>query len=135
MDGSAGRSEAGVEASGPVTPLGRRRRPRARKSDSSTTKKAMRYNHNIYAGAKTARYIVLFDLQWKIIECTRLEPSVDLAKSMAATLQRLIEEGWQPESTQRFGFVFLNRSCVRRLLILTERDPRDSSSQAFSPFK
>jgi hypothetical protein len=107
----------------------------ARKPDSSAAEEVMRYNHNIYAGAKTARFIVLFDLQWKIIECTRLEPPVDLAKSMAATLQRLTEEGWQPETTQRFGFVFLNRSCVRRLLILTERDPRDSSAQTFSPFK
>jgi hypothetical protein len=135
MDGSAGRSEAGAGASRTGVTLGHRRRAMARKPDSSAAEEVMRYNHNIYAGAKTARFIVLFDLQWKIIECTRLEPPVDLAKSMAATLQRLTEEGWQPETTQRFGFVFLNRSCVRRLLILTERDPRDSSAQTFSPFK
>jgi len=94
-----------------------------------------RYHHNVYAGAKTTRYIVIFDLQWKIIECTRLEPTIDLAKSMTATLQRLTEEGWQPESPPRFGFVFLNRDGVRRLLILTERDPHDSRPQTFSPFK
>jgi hypothetical protein len=95
----------------------------------------MRYRHNAYTRANTPRYLVLFDLQWKIIECTRLEPAVDLSGAMTGTLNRLACEGWQPESMPRFGFVFLNRNGVRRLLILTARDPRDSSSQAFSPFK
>jgi len=95
----------------------------------------MRYRHNAYASAKTARHIVLFDLQWQIIECQRLEPSADLNSAMTIAVQRLTEQGWHPESAPRFGFVFLIRSGVRRLLILTERDPRDSSSQAFSPFK
>jgi len=94
-----------------------------------------RYNHNVYARANTPRYVVLFDLQWKIIECTRLEAAADLAKSMTASLQRLTEEGWLPEGAPRFGFVFLNRNGVRRLLILTERDPHDSRPQTFSPFK
>jgi hypothetical protein len=95
----------------------------------------MRYRHNVYVRSKTVRFIVLFDLQWKIIECARLEPCADLAKAMAAALQRLTKEGWQPESESRFGFVFLNRSGVRRLLILTERDPHDTGSQTFTPFK
>lgn len=94
-----------------------------------------RYHRNVYAGAKTARYIVLFDLQWKIIECTRLESAADLAKSMTATLQRLTGEGWQAESIPRFGFVFLNRNGDRRLLALTERNPFDTGPQTFSPFK
>jgi hypothetical protein len=94
-----------------------------------------RYHHNVYAGAKTARYVVLFDLQWKVIECQRLEPSADLPSAMSTALQRLLDEGWQPESAPRFGFVFLERNAVRRLLILTERDPYDSRPQTFSPFK
>lgn len=94
-----------------------------------------RYRHNVYAGAETPRYLVVFDLQWKIIECQRLESCADLAKSMAATLQRLTEEGWHAESTPRFGFVFLSRAGIRRLLILTERDPYDLRPQSFSPFK
>jgi hypothetical protein len=95
----------------------------------------MRYHHHVYAGAKTPRYLVLFDLQWKIIECQRLERSADLAKSMSAALQQLTEEGWQPESAPTFGFVFLNRNGTRRLLLLTERDPHDLRPQSFSPFK
>jgi hypothetical protein len=94
-----------------------------------------RYHHNVYASAKTVRYIVLFDLQWKIIECQRLEPCADLDTAMITAIHRLTEEGWQPESTPRFGFVFLNRNGVRRLLILTERDPHDTKPQTFSPFK
>jgi hypothetical protein len=39
--------------------------------------------------------------------------------------------GW-PEY---FGFVFINRNGIRRLLILTERDPLDTRPQTFSPFK
>lgn len=95
----------------------------------------MRYRHDVYASACRRRYLVLFDLQWKIIECQRLERSTDLVKAMIATLQRLTEEGWQAESPPRFGFVFLNRNGTRRLLILTERDPHDGGPQTFSPFK
>jgi hypothetical protein len=94
-----------------------------------------RYHHDVFAKSNNPRYCVIFDLQWKIIEYTRLEPTVDLAESMTATLQRLTEEGWQPESTPRFGFVFLNRNDTRRLLILTERNPFDTAPQTFSPFK
>jgi hypothetical protein len=94
-----------------------------------------RYHHNVYASANTPRYLVLFDLQWKIIECQRLERSTNLAKSMTENLQRLTEKGWQPENAPRFGFVFLQRNGDRRLLILSERDLRDSTPQTFSPFK
>jgi hypothetical protein len=94
-----------------------------------------RYQHNVYASAKTPRYAVLFDLQWQILECQRLEPSADLGSAMATVVQRLTEEGWHPESAPTFGFVFLNRRGVRRLLILTERDPYDLKPQTFSPFK
>ena len=95
----------------------------------------VRYHHNVYASTGTPRYVVLFDLQWKIIECQRLERSADLAQCMTATLQRLALQGWQPESAPRFGFVFLRRQADRRLLILTERDPYDEQPQTFSPFK
>lgn len=95
----------------------------------------MRYRHNVYASGRTSRYLVLFDLQWKVIECQRLEPGADLPKAMAAATRRLAREGWHPECEAKFGFAFLNRDGARRLLILTERDPSDGSSQAFSPFK
>jgi hypothetical protein len=94
-----------------------------------------RYHHNVYANCRTARYIVLFDLQWQIVEWRRLDASTDLRNAMSTTIDRLSQEGWQPESTPKFGFVFLNRAGTRRLLILTERDPFDATPQTFSPFK
>jgi hypothetical protein len=94
-----------------------------------------RYQHNVFASAKTPRYLVLFDLQWKIIECQRLEPSSELRNAMTCAINRLVSEGWALEGTVKFGFVFLNRNGTRRLLILSERDPRDTRAQTFSPFK
>jgi hypothetical protein len=95
----------------------------------------VRYYHDVYATANTPRYVVFFDLQWQVVECQRLEPSADLRSAITTTLDRLLSEGWQPESTPRFGFAFLNRNGTRRLLILTERDPYDLKPQSFSPFK
>jgi|ERR1700679_2254584 hypothetical protein len=93
-----------------------------------------RYHHNVYADSKTPRFVVLFDLQWKVIDCQRLAPSTDLRPAMTAAIHRLTAEGWRAEGTPDFGFVFLNRNGIRRLLILTERDPCDTRSQAFSPW-
>jgi hypothetical protein len=94
-----------------------------------------RYHHNVYANCRTARYVVLFDLQWQIIECRRLEPSADLRNAMTTTITRLSSQGWEAENVPEYGFVFLNRKGTRRLLILTERDPYDERPQTFSPFK
>jgi hypothetical protein len=93
-----------------------------------------RYHHNVYAKAKTPRYCVLFDSQRQIIACQRLEPSTDLRSAITNTIDRLAQEGWQLEGTYEYGFVFLNRNGIRRLLILTERDPYDTRPQSFSPF-
>jgi hypothetical protein len=99
------------------------------------TRAMARYHHNVYASAKTPRYLVLFDLQWQIVECQRLEPSADLRSAMTSTIARLLSEGWEVENAPEYGFAFLNRAGARRLLILTERDPFDVTPQTFSPFK
>ena len=94
-----------------------------------------RYHHNVYADNARPCYCVIFDLQWKVIECRRLEPASDLRSAMTVMIARLGTEGWQPEGSPDFGFVFLNRNGTRRLLILTQRDPYDTTPQSFSPFK
>jgi hypothetical protein len=94
-----------------------------------------RYHHDVYARANTPRYLVVLDLQWQVIECERLQPSANLGSAMNTTINRLVGDGWKLENTVKFGFVFLNRNGIRRLLMLTERDPLDRGSQAFSPFK
>jgi hypothetical protein len=93
-----------------------------------------RYHHDVFATSTRPNYIVLFDSQRQVIESQRLEPHTDLRKAMTATIDRLTQEGWQPESTYEFGFAFLNRNGIRQLLILTERDPYDTRPQSFSPF-
>jgi hypothetical protein len=80
------------------------------------------------------RYIVLWDLQWHVIACQLLEPAADLSGAMAAAIERLEVDGWQVEGRPDYGFVFVRRDIDRRLLMLTERDPADTSRQSFSPF-
>jgi hypothetical protein len=93
-----------------------------------------RYRHQLYAAAKSARFCVVFDLQWRVRESVKLEPATDLSAAMAAAIERQTTNGWQTESDHEFGFVFLRRAGERRLLILTERDPFDRRRQSFSPF-
>jgi hypothetical protein len=94
-----------------------------------------RTRHDIYAKARTLRYIVLWDIHWHVIECQRLEPGSDLRGAMAITSARLMADGWQIESDMAHGFVFVNRGGERRLLMLTERDPVSESRQSFDPFR
>lgn len=93
-----------------------------------------RYRHSLYATSRSARFCVIFDLQWRVLLSVRLEPATDLAAAMAAAIERQALNGWQAESGHEFGFVFLRRAGERRLLILTERDPFDRRPQSFSPF-
>jgi hypothetical protein len=93
-----------------------------------------RYRHRVYAKASTARFCVVFGLQWQVLECAKLPPGAELEGAMTAAMMRLAEEGWQPEGSHHFGFVFIRRDGERRLLILTERDPNDTRPQSFSPF-
>ena len=93
-----------------------------------------RYRNEVYTTARTARFCVIFDLQWQIIESVKLEARADLSAAMAAAIQRQLSFGWQTEGSHEFGFVFMRRAGERRLLILTERDPYDRRPQSFSPF-
>jgi hypothetical protein len=92
------------------------------------------YRNEVYTTARRARFCVIFDLQWQVIESVKIEPRADLSAAMAAAIERLRLDGWQTEGSHEFGFVFLRRCGARRLLILTERDPHDRRPQSFSPF-
>jgi hypothetical protein len=54
---------------------------------------------------------------------------------MAAVLDRLANDGWQAEATPEYGFVFIRREAERRLLMLTPRDPCETTAQSFNPFR
>jgi hypothetical protein len=47
----------------------------------------------------------------------------------------LAAEGWQAEATPEYGFAFIQREGERRLLMLTPRDPADSTPSSFNPFR
>jgi hypothetical protein len=93
-----------------------------------------RHRNEVYTTARTPRFCVIFDLQWRVIESLKLEARTDLSAAMAAAVARQASLGWQTEGSHEFGFVFLRRAGERRLLILTERDPYDHRPQSFSPF-
>jgi hypothetical protein len=92
-----------------------------------------RYTFPAYVKASTPRYVVVWDLQWQVLECQRLEPEADLSGAMASVIQQLAGDGWQAESEPNYGFVFIRRQTERRLLMLTPRNPYDAA-QSFSPF-
>jgi hypothetical protein len=94
-----------------------------------------RYRHKVYEKSTTPRWVAVFGLQWQVIESYRLEPGAELYAAMTATIERLSKEGWRPESEPRFGFVFISKESDRRLLMLTPRDPFDTTPQSFSPFQ
>jgi len=94
-----------------------------------------RYKFIAYQETSSPRYLVVYGLQWQIIDHQRIEPHADLLSVMMATLQQLASEGWQAEGDALYGFVFIRRLGERRLLMLTPRDPFATTRQSFDPFK
>jgi hypothetical protein len=85
--------------------------------------------------ASATRYAVLWDLQWRIIECVTLDAGTDLPASLGEAIARLQRTGWQAEGTPDYGFVFLRRAEERCLLMITARAPGETGRQTFSPFR
>jgi hypothetical protein len=94
-----------------------------------------RYRFPAFVKASTPRWVAVFDLQWRVIESQHLDPATDLSAAMAAAIARLDLEGWHAEATPEYGFVFIRCQAERRLLMLTQRDPYDTTQQSFDPFK
>jgi hypothetical protein len=94
-----------------------------------------RYKFIAYQNASSPRYLVVYGLQWQIIDHQRIEPHADLFSVMTSTLQQFASEGWQADGDALYGFVFIRRLGERRMLMLTPRDPFAMSQQSFDPFK
>jgi hypothetical protein len=93
-----------------------------------------RAHHSVFAPARAPRYVVVWDLHWRVIDCRRLEPAVDPRTEFDRTIAVWARDGWLAQSPGAFGFTFLARSGERRLLAVTTRDPFSTSAQSFSPF-
>ncbi len=93
-----------------------------------------RVRRNMFAASGAQHYIVVWDLQWQIIEVARPLRGGDLRAALTAAMSRLEHDGWVREGTEDFGFAFLSRADERRLVMITSRDPYTSAAQSFSPF-
>ena len=82
-----------------------------------------RYTFPAFTNSPTPRYMVIWDLQWQVIECQRVESAADLSGALATLLERLVGEGWLSEGSSEYGFIFIRRGTERRLAMLTPRDP------------
>jgi hypothetical protein len=94
-----------------------------------------RYRFTAYLNDTQPRYVVVWGLQWQMLDCWQLEPTADLSAAMEAVIGKLQAEGWQAEGSAEYGFVFIRQHNERRLLMLTPRDPYDATPQSFSPFR
>jgi hypothetical protein len=94
-----------------------------------------RYTFPAFKTSSMPRYVILWGLQWQLIECSCLAPGTDLLAAMTAAMKRLQGGGWDAEGTPEYGFVFIRRGKDRRLLMLTPRDPHSTATQSFSPFR
>jgi hypothetical protein len=94
-----------------------------------------RYRHKVYERDTTPRWVAVFGLQWQVIERQRVDPATDLCGAMTAAIERQAADGWRIEADPRFGFAFIRRAGERRLLMLTPRDPYDTTPQSFSPYR
>ncbi len=94
-----------------------------------------RVRRNVFAISGAQHYIVVWDLQWQIIDVVQPPRGQDLQAALAAAISRLERDGWACESAGEFGFAFVKRGHERRLVMLTARDPFASAAQSFSPFE
>ncbi len=94
-----------------------------------------RHRCHVYVNDRSPRYIVLWSIQWEMIDCRCIEAGSDRYAAMMEAIEQARQEGWEAEGTPDFGFVFLRRGDVRRMMMLTPRDPQDSMQQSFNPFR
>jgi hypothetical protein len=52
-----------------------------------------RYKFPAYVKATTPRYIIVWGLQWQLLDCARVEPGSDLRRAMDETIERLEQDG------------------------------------------
>ena len=48
-----------------------------------------RYRDNVYTNDRRPRSVVIFGLQWQVLESQRVEAEADLSGAMAAAIERL----------------------------------------------
>ena len=95
-----------------------------------------RYRFPAFNTASTPRYVVVWDLQWQLLERAEVEPQSDLGEAMATPIKRLAADGWIVERP-----ISSMDSCLSAarwnggFRCLTPHDPHATIEQSFSPFR
>lgn len=79
--------------------------------------------YNPLAPSPKPRWLIVWDMQFHLLDSTELAPYTDLAVVMAQTAQQWQQEGWTVESDARYGSFFCHRAGVRRLIAISAADP------------
>jgi hypothetical protein len=79
--------------------------------------------YNPLAPSPKARWLIVWDMQFNVLDCTELAPHTDLAALMQHTARQWSAHGWAVESDARYGSFFCRRAGERRLIAISAADP------------
>ena len=88
----------------------------------------------LHSKPNAPHFVVVWDLQWRVLDCRRLTIGSDVNAAFEQTVDELQGQGWHRENDGEFAFIFVYRGAERRLVTLTARDPFNATLQTFSPF-
>jgi hypothetical protein len=69
------------------------------------------------------RWLIVWDMQFNVLDSTELAPYTLLAALMQDTARLWSDAGWVVESDARYGSFFCHRAGERRLIAITAADP------------
>jgi len=69
------------------------------------------------------RWLIVWDMQFNVLDSTELAPFADLVAAMDRQAKQWQELGWTIESDARFGSFFCHRAGIRRLIAISANDP------------
>ena len=79
--------------------------------------------HNPLARNAKPCWLVVWDMQFNLLDSTELPPFADLEAVMRQAASRWRTQGWTIESDARFGSFFCHRAGERRLIAVSAADP------------
>ena len=74
------------------------------------------------------RWLVVKDAHSQLVDARLLPAGTDLHALMAATIAQRQADGWQAEGYGCWGFVFIHRAGVRRMIAIVHVDPAGEQS-------
>jgi hypothetical protein len=69
------------------------------------------------------RWLIVWDMQFNVLDSTELAPFTDLEALLRETAAQWQRDGWTMESDSARGSLFCHRGAERRLLAISAADP------------